>query len=591
MATYHFNFGNSKDTTGTSSALKNLDNGYIFGYGTGKTTYEVNKSTPETTYTDWLWGQANHTVYTISSGDLIITRKNTDTVKGYDIKLTNIYAHFEWSWSFGSTDNHHPKYKATISCGGYTFSQTQSMTSGIEGEGDFLVGSMNNTMTVALTNNEAIKKFNKNSTIKVRISFDLTEVDGSGDYGSTTGPYWIYPSGQHKTAIGLRELFCEFDLPLADFPELQFGDAPSGLTISNNNPKSSSTTGVSKSTNSISVKWSATADPTCDGYSFRYKKSSTDTWGAWSNKTTSSNSGTFSITDLPEGTTYNIEVKCKNEIGSSATKSITIRTLYKAPVITVTLPDDTDHRYIEQLWFKVESDKPLAQLQYRYKKTSDTGNGTSKTQTVENSVRSDTIKVIDQALMRCNTSYTIYVKGVSTSTYDSQTSSEVSRSGTTRNANKLKTIAAIEHDDTNTTGIPISITINTITTGMHLTIKVGDYTKTITVENNTASVNMPVDWDAIYKEYAKSNSVTASFTLETRASNYLNYADMIATDKATYNHTLTGTITLKGKQKTVHVGVNNAPKRVRVWVGDSSGKAKRAVTWVGTPSGTTNRTI
>lgn len=47
---------------------------------------------------------------------------------------------------------------------------------------------------------------------------------------------------------------------------------------------------------------------------------------------------------------------------------------------------------------------------------------------------------------------------------------------------------------------------------------------------------------------------------------------------------------LTGIAKTVHTGINNSPRRVQVWIGDNSQKARRSVTWTGR-SGDPHRTI
>ena len=58
------------------------------------------------------------------------------------------------------------------------------------------------------------------------------------------------------------------------------------------------------------------------------------------------------------------------------------------------------------------------------------------------------------------------------------------------------------------------------------------------------------------------------------------YAQLVTHGNKDYNdNQKTSTITLTGIQKTCKTGINNTPRRVQVWVGDSSGKARRCVSW------------
>ena len=572
MATYHFNNGaNTDHKTPTSSAIKNMNAGYKYGYGTGSTEYTVSKnknnadSSAATPYTSLL----------INNGDISVERVIDGSSRGYKIQISNVQAYYQYNWAFSSVAS----FVMTLSCG--TVSRDKELgAAGLYGQGAVDMPDPKGSFNFIFDSQSEIDQFNKDSVITISLCHNIRNISGTN---GGNGPTWF-----QIPKANLRELFCTFELHLADLPDLQLktGEKPSNLTVTNNKPRTSPSenSAVSQYTNAINLKWSATADPTCDTVSYRYKKSSADTWGSWHNTAVSANSGTINIDSLSSGTNYNIEVKCSNDEGTSSTVSKTIRTLYDPPTLTVTLTE----ALLERLKFHVKSNRALSKLTYSRTNT----NGSGSTPDGFSSGDSEVDITLYDLNMRCKTQYTIYVIGTSTDTYDRRAmTSAASCRGTTLDSNKLQAVSAIEHDDTNTNGVPIKITVNSTPTGMKLTVTVGKYTKTQTITSNTTSANIPLDWDAIYKEYGKNNSVTAKFSLLTNSTNYIDDTDMNASDKAKYISEQTTTITLKGKQKTAHVGVNNAPKRVRVWVGDSSGNAKRAVTWVGTPSGTTNRTI
>lgn len=94
---------------------------------------------------------------------------------------------------------------------------------------------------------------------------------------------------------------------------------------------------------------------------------------------------------------------------------------------------------------------------------------------------------------------------------------------------------------------------------------------------NTISLSQN-DLDKMYKTYPNSNKNPIHFQLTTKGNK--DYKD----NEKTKNMVLTGIA------KTVHSGINNSPRRVQVWIGDNSQKARRSVTWTG-KSGDLYRTI
>ena len=111
---------------------------------------------------------------------------------------------------------------------------------------------------------------------------------------------------------------------------------------------------------------------------------------------------------------------------------------------------------------------------------------------------------------------------------------------------------------TNPSGVQNRLRIETLnpTTTIALRDYVGDdYTITFTDE----------EWDNLYKKLGDSNSMTIRYVIDTMSDTpYFNWEDR--------------TLTLRGNQKTTHVGSGN--KRAKVFVG-LSGTVKRAVVWIG----------
>ena len=144
-------------------------------------------------------------------------------------------------------------------------------------------------------------------------------------------------------------------------------------------------------------------------------------------------------------------------------------------------------------------------------------------------------------------------------------------SGTTFDIAKITSLSNFEHG--NNANLSIS---NPANASISLQIKIGNtqiLSKTATTGNNVVSFN-DTQLDAIYKQYGRNNTVTATF---------------VVTTVNKYTNSKTCTITLKGNQKTVRTNVNGAWKRGKLYT-NVNGTWKKAVLWTNV-NGTWRRCI
>lgn len=391
------------------------------------------------------------------------------------------------------------------------------------------------------------------STINMSVTVDLSEITGinSGHKGgpdSNSRPGWHY---NKLTASGS-----------VDVSGIVLGRPPVLTSLSNNNPYTNPTTGkqnsVSAATNSVSVKINASdwGDPAATAY-----------WSC-SGKSGNTKSSSFSITGLTPGTSYTVTVYLKNTIGTSSSKTITIRTKHNTPVVSLSLTD-TD---LEQLIFSWKSDKDLATTQYKI----DDGSWVNLNQTGKSG--SFTAQWFDP-----KTQHTIYFKGVSTATYDSLNSNETNASGTTKDRAHITEIGDCIF------GLNIELSIES-ESDKQLKIEVwvegNNLSPRFTYDNigtgNTQWIFFPTQdqLDQMYKCYPKANEIPIHFLVTTHGE-WKDWQDD-QQDK---------TLLLTGIAKTGHVGdENNVPRRVQFWIGDENNIPRRAVCWVGV-NGVAQRTI
>lgn len=401
-------------------------------------------------------------------------------------------------------------------------------------------------------------------SVNMEVSIDFKR-DNAANWGTTcsicgspNGPGYksSHDAGiqAHMTGMSASKSIDVTSIPLGKKPEL------TSLENNNkyNNPATGVQNGVSASTNSVSVKANVKdwGEPTATLY-----------WSC-AGKSGNTTLSTFTISGLSPGTSYTVSVYLQNTTGSSATKTITIRTRYAAPVVNITL-DSVD---LEQLIFDWTSDKDLKSTEYKI----DNGSWTSLGQTGRSGTF--TAQWFDP-----KTTHTIHFRGTSTNALDALLSAEKSASGTTHDRAHITAIGEC------TFGINIAVTIQS-ESDKQLKIEVWTEGNSLTPRftfNNIGTGNRTWTFaptqdqlDQMYRCYPKANTIPIHFRVTTHGE----WKDWQDTQKDK-------TLTLTGIAKTAHVGdSSNKPRRCQIWVGDSSNKPRRAVGWVGV-NGRAHRTI
>lgn len=314
--------------------------------------------------------------------------------------------------------------------------------------------------------------------------------------------------------------------------------------VRNTNPYNGNQ-GVSASENSISVAFDLVGgdEPTKLYYSFG------DYWREIPN-----NQYSITLDGYDPGTTIFINFLAANDAGNAESlPSITIRTLYDAPAINAWIDNPT----MESLRLNWSSTRPLKQLNYSI------AGGY-----VELQVDGQSSGQITLDNLSPSTQYPVYVNGISSDQYDGRgTNDTITVYGTTTDIARITKVESITHGKdfrvviTNPSNKSCTLKLWTTGNGLRADISLSVSVGTVTV-NVTES-----KWDEIYKTFPNSNTHTM-------------YAQLVTHGNKDYNdNQKTSTITLTGIQKTCKTGINNTPRRVQVWVGDSSGKARRCVSW------------
>lgn len=324
-------------------------------------------------------------------------------------------------------------------------------------------------------------------------------------------------------------------------------------TISNliNTNTYNNASGISASTNSISVSWTESGTVTN-----RYYRVNNGSW-------VSASSASVTIPNLSPGTSYTIDVASSNSAGDSNYLSTTIRTRHNIPTVALKYSSNA----LDSLVFTWTSDKALASSQYKVNNGSwiNSGTGTSGTITITE--------------LSPNNTYTVYFKGVSTTAYDGLSSNEASASGNTLDIARITSIGNcifgnsitinVSKVASNTAKLKIWTTGNSLQPEFEINVSNGANTFTPTQEQ----------LDKMYKCFTTGNSVPIYFSLTT-AGQWGNWTDTQQSK----------TLQLTGIAKTAHIGVNNTPKRAQVWIG-VNGVPRRAIVWVGDSNNKPRRCI
>lgn len=351
--------------------------------------------------------------------------------------------------------------------------------------------------------------------------------------------------------------FSNYSIDVSSIPLTQ-PPVISNLTNTNQYNKQN---GVSASTKSISLKWTSSGDAIATSY---YRIGSTGTW------TKASATTSQKIEGLKAGTSYTIYVYSENSAGKSGTLSLTVRTRHDIPVVTLSLASIN----LESLTFNWTSNKSLASCQYKV----DEGAWTNLGQT-------GTSGSFTTSGFNPKSDHVIYFKGVSTSTYDSLSSSEVNANGTTADIAHIGTIGECIFG----LGIYIDIPIPTEADQVQYLLKLQIWTignslsPLFEFDNITPGLftfnPTQEQLDNMYKCFTNTNDIPIHFLLYTHGET----KDWVDVE---HNKTLN----LTGIAKTAHIGVDNKPRRAQAFIGIDN-VPRRSVVWVGDENNIPRRCI
>lgn len=347
--------------------------------------------------------------------------------------------------------------------------------------------------------------------------------------------------------------------------------ATPSVSVSNGN-KLNNQNGISASTNSITVSASSTvANQGTLTWSYQIKKNGGSYGSSQSNAT---------FTNLEPGTTYIVKATATNPDNYSHSAEVTIRTKYaQSNFITNISASDIG---LEHINF-------TATVKYGTTNVISSGTwsiGNVLTNQVLN-ISSATGTGETGYVLAAATTYTINVVVTLTSTYDSiecrfsQSFNTDAKSIFADNLGNFDfcypTEVAANYKITNSSGNAVRCSLVVGGTTILTRDKSSSWDSSVNLQLTDA------EWDAIYKKLGNNNSIAYTFTVGTYSNKNKNYT--------TYTTDSTGTITLTGKMKTAHVGlddgsvkraqarvgVNNQVRLAVVWVGDKDGKPMRMI--------------
>ena len=348
--------------------------------------------------------------------------------------------------------------------------------------------------------------------------------------------------------------------------------ATPSVTASNGNMYNSKS-GVSASSDSITVSASnGTENTGTITWNYQIKKSSDSSYGNYGINNT--------FSGLSSGTTYVVQVKGTNPDGDYHTATITIRTKYTQSNFTTDI---------------VTTDIGLEHIDFTATvKHGSTNAILSGTWSIGSVLTNQTLAISSAIgtgktgyVLAAATSYKIAVVVTLTSTYDDITCTFDKSFTTDAKSSFADTLGNFEFCYPTEVAANYKIT-NPSGNAVRCSLVVGG--TTILTRDKSSSWDNSVDLqltddelDAIYKKLGNNNFVAYTFTVGTYSNKNQNYI--------TYTTDSTGTITLTGKMKTTHVGledgtveraqalvgVNNDIKLAVVWVGDKDGKPMRVI--------------
>lgn len=329
-----------------------------------------------------------------------------------------------------------------------------------------------------------------------------------------------------------------------------FPTTPSGGTKTGNTSVKIPTLVSAPTLNSLTLKrrtsTSLTFGFTCSkADTFYYKLSSAGgyTQGSSGNIT----SGEFTISNLSPNTKYTINFIVRNWAGSNAmdTHRNIEGTTFAKTIPTISLSSKT----VNSITVSSGCNVSVSNTQYRIKTSNGNYGAYQNSATFSN--------------LSPNTTYTVEVKKVG------KDSGEVGTATLNVSTYQIATISSAPNINFGDTARVIKT--NPSSAHNRLRIETLNPANTVVTRDNIGNdytiILNDSEWDTLYKKLGTSNSITIRYVIDTIQNNvtYYNYVDR--------------TLTLKGNQKTAHVG-QNGKKRAKVYVG-VNGSVKRAVVWIG----------
>lgn len=444
-----------------------------------------------------------------------------------------------------------------------------------------------NTPSVSISNNN---KLNNQNGVSASInSITVSASNSTSNTGTITTTYAIKKSSD--TNYGTAQSSATFSnlVPGTSYIVIVTmtnpdGDSATGtitirtryatpsVTASNGNMYNSKS-GVSASSDSITVSASnGTENTGTITWNYQIKKSSDSSYGNYGINNT--------FSGLSSGTTYVVQVKGTNPDGDYHTATITIRTKYTQSNFTTDI---------------VTTDIGLEHIDFTATvKHGSTNAILSGTWSIGSVLTNQTLAISSAIgtgktgyVLAAATSYKIAVVVTLTSTYDDITCTFDKSFTTDAKSSFADTLGNFEFCYPTEVAANYKIT-NPSGNAVRCSLVVGG--TTILTRDKSSSWDNSVDLqltddelDAIYKKLGNNNFVAYTFTVGTYSNKNQNYI--------TYTTDSTGTITLTGKMKTTHVGledgtveraqalvgVNNDIKLAVVWVGDKDGKPMRVI--------------
>lgn len=350
--------------------------------------------------------------------------------------------------------------------------------------------------------------------------------------------------------------------------------------------------GISASETSIKVKYNIDTDSGDTETHAKYKVGVAGSEHTVENPT----NNTLTISNLSAGTTYTIYVALYNDAGWTDWSSITIRTRYEKPTISVS-HDHATQSGLEDVTISWSSDKNIQQIQY-------TIDGSSWiTYESGQNKRSGTVKITtkDGADLYDNTTYKITVRVKSTNAYDylwsnasSQLSPRTDRRAVFNSGTNLITGGTLHIDKTNESGnrnqIRLFITGFTsadTSTDEPTGSKVAWFNQDPATGSNNYYITPTVaQWDAAYKRFLNPSVAAVKqanhnrIRLTRQVVTYGRSREYVTEDKLY--------IVLNGDIRTTHTNVNGSIKRGKVWC-RPDGSIKRGVAWITSSKGVWRR--